>query len=156
LLEFPGHDFNRGIRVDPIDFAEPIWPWRQRDRAPRHGVAGEPIGGPSFVVFVAQLEPTTVEPEAAVAKFTSEPEVAEGHPAAPAHDNFSRLQTLVVPYRDAGSVLGFDCLPAAACERYKSLMSSPPSTPAHDAPRLAELGIAKKVAAQARQGSGAR
>jgi hypothetical protein len=76
LLEFPGHDFNRGIRVDPIDFAEPIWPWRQRDRAPRHGVAGEPIGGPSFVVFVAQLEPTNVEPEAAVAKFTSEPEVA--------------------------------------------------------------------------------
>ena len=36
------------------------------------------IGGPSFVVFVAQLEPTAVAkfPEAAVAKFTSEPEAA--------------------------------------------------------------------------------
>ncbi len=30
--------------------------------------------GPSFVVFVAQLEPTAAEPEAAVAKSPSEPE----------------------------------------------------------------------------------
>jgi hypothetical protein len=32
--------------------------------------------GPSFVVFVAQLEPTAVESEATMAKFTSEPEAA--------------------------------------------------------------------------------
>jgi hypothetical protein len=36
--------------------------------------AGEPIGWPSFVVFVAQLEPTAAEPEAAVAKSTAEAE----------------------------------------------------------------------------------
>jgi len=48
---------------------------RKGSPAPR---VGEPVGGPSFIVFVAQLEPTAVVkfPEAAVAKFTSEPEAA--------------------------------------------------------------------------------
>src|SRR6266446_3807097 len=66
--------------TDPFGFSA-----RKGSPQPR---AGEPIGGgPSLVVFVAQLEPTAaepevvakftpVEPEAAVAKFTSEPEAA--------------------------------------------------------------------------------
>jgi hypothetical protein len=46
---------------------------RQGSPAPR---AREADWGPSFVVFVAQLEPTAVESEATMAKFTSEPEAA--------------------------------------------------------------------------------
>src|SRR5258708_32853118 len=56
-----------------------IWLWRQRDRAPRHGVPESRLG-PSFVVFVAQLEPTAAESEATMAKFTSEPEAAAAKP----------------------------------------------------------------------------
>jgi hypothetical protein len=63
--------------VGCLDGAEP---YRLGDSATRlPGTAcRRAIGGPSFVVFVAQLEPTAVAkfPEAAVAKFTSEPEAA--------------------------------------------------------------------------------
>jgi hypothetical protein len=41
--------------------------------APR---VGEPVGWPSFIVFVAHLEPTAAEPEATATKFASEPEAA--------------------------------------------------------------------------------
>jgi hypothetical protein len=77
LFEFLGRFLDSGAVVGRLDFAEPF---RLGDSATRlPGTAcRRAIGGPSFVVFVAQLEPTAVAkfPEAAVAKFTSEPEAA--------------------------------------------------------------------------------